>query len=137
MSTKAIRALYEARLKTWADAHAPVLKIAFENVTFTKPATGIYLRAFTLPNPTDSRFMEATDRVYMGVFQVSIVSPINTGPGAAESIVAELEALFPLNLDLTSTLKVTTISPVAAAPAIQEPDAFVIPVSFSYRATTY
>ena len=78
MSTKAIRALYEARLKTWADAHAPVLKIAFENVTFAKPATGIYLRAFTLPNPTDSRFMEATDRVYMGVFQVSIVSPINT-----------------------------------------------------------
>jgi hypothetical protein len=137
MSKKAIRALLEGRLATWAAAHSPVLPIAFENVTFVKPATGTYLRAFTMPNPTDSRYMEATDRVYMGVFQVSIVAPINTGPGAAESLVAELEALFPLNLDLTSTLKVTTITPVSAAPAIQEPDAYVIPVSFSYRATTY
>jgi hypothetical protein len=136
MSTQAIRALYEARLKTWADAHSPVLKIAFENVTFSRPATGIYLRTFTLPNPTDSDYLEATDRIYMGVFQVSIVAPINTGPGAAEAIVKELEALFPAFLSLTSTLTVQTITPVSAAPAIQEPDAYVIPVSFSYRATT-
>lgn len=137
MSTKAIRALLEARVNAWAAAHSPVLKVAFENVTFTKPASGIYLRTFTLPNPTDSRYLEATDRVYMGVFQVSIVAPINTGPGAAESLVAELEALFPLNLELTSTLRVITTTPVSAAPAIQEPDAYVVPVSFSYRATTY
>ncbi|MDM0041879.1 phage tail terminator-like protein [Variovorax sp. J22R193] len=137
MSTKACRALLEARVKTWADAHNPVLPIAFENVKFTKPASGIYLRTFTLPNPTDSRFMEATDRVYMGVFQVSIVAPLQTGPAAAEAIVTELEALFPLNLDLTSTLKVTTITPVSAAPALQEPDAYVTPASFSYQATTY
>lgn len=137
MSQKAIRALYEARLNTWAKARVPALPVAFQNAAFVKPASGPYLRAFLLPNDTDSRYLESTDRVYMGVFQVSIVAPLNGGSAVAEGIVAELEALFPLNLDLTSTLKATTTTPLSTATAIPEPDANVIPTSFSYRATTY
>lgn len=137
MSQKAIRALYEGRLNTWAKARVPALPVAFQNAAFTKPSTGSYLRAFLLPNDTDSRYLEGTDRVYMGVFQVSIVAPLNGGPAVAEGILSELDALFPAYLDLTSTLKVTTITPLSAAPAQQEPDAYVIPASFSYRATTY
>lgn len=133
MSNKAIRALLEKRLGTWAKAQSPVIPVAFQNAAFTKPS-GLYLRAFLLPNPTDTRFLESTDREYMGVFQASIVAPLNGGPSAADTVVAALEALFPKDLLLTSTLTVRVTSTPSAAPALTEPDAYVVPVSFSYQA---
>lgn len=137
MSKKAIRALLDGRLATWAAAHSPVLPVAFENVFFTRPALGTtYLRAFMLPNPTDSADVQGVHRHYYGIYQVSIVAPLNGGPGAAETIAGELAALFPTNLRLTSTLTVQVMTPASDAPAIVEPDAYVVPVSFSYRADT-
>lgn len=133
MSNKAIRALLETRLKTWADAQSPALPIAFENVPFTPPQDKTYLRAFLLPANTDSKDLKGDHRLYAGIFQVTIVVPSGAGTGAAGTIAAALGVLFPVNLRLTSTLTVQMLSPMSESKAIEEPDALAIPVTARYR----
>ena len=77
MSLQIIRTAFESRLKTWADAQG--LPIAFENRAFTAPVNNRYLRAYILPAKTNVNFLQGNDREYLGVFQVSIVQPLNAG----------------------------------------------------------
>lgn len=137
MSQKIIRKLYETRLLTWAAARSPAIEVALQNRPFT-PTTGTaYLKAYLLPADTDSDDLAGAHRHYGGVFQISVVAPINTGAGAAEGIGDELIALFPLNLQLTqSPVTVQVITPATQAPAIPGDNSYIVPVSFGYRADT-
>lgn len=143
MSQKIIRSLYESRLAAWAAARSPALPIAYQNLEFPgknpdgsqKPMPATYLRAFLLPAETDSLDLAGDHRLYQGLFQVSIVAPTDKGAGAAEQIVNELVALFPLNLRLTKDgLTVQVITPASQGPSIQESISYMVPVSFRYRA---
>jgi len=137
MSHKKARAAYEGRLKAWAAAHSPVLSVAYENAPFTPVAGETYLRANLLPAATDSATLDGAHRAYIGVFQVLVVAPLNTGPGAAETIADELAAHFVNNARLTvSGLAVQQFSPAAVALAIQTDAAYIVPVSWRYRADT-
>lgn len=137
MSNHLIRSAFETTLKTWADAQIPAIPIAFENVTFTPPATR-YLRAFLLPADTGSRDLEGRHREYLGVYQISIVLPIGNGAGPGETLVAALEALFPMTAPLTSGgLQVFITSPLSASKAPQDPDRYVIPCSLTYSVNTF
>lgn len=137
MSQKLCRQAYEARLKTWADARSPALRVAFENAAFTPIADETYLKASLLPARTDSEDLAGEHRAYRGVFQVSVYAPINKGPGAAESVADELAALFVLNARLTAgAITVQQITPASVAPALQFDSNYVVPVSFEYRADT-
>jgi hypothetical protein len=135
VSQKLIRAAYELRLKNWADARSPALSVAWENQPFTPPA-GAYLKASLLPATTTSDDLAGTLRTYRGVFQVSVVSPINVGPGAAYGIADELAALFVMNARLTNTVTVQQVTPCSIAPALQDATSYIVPVSFQYRCDT-
>lgn len=136
MSNALIRAAFETRLATWAAAQTPAIPIAYENVTFVAPATR-YLRSFLLPADTQSQTLDRAHREYLGVYQVSIVMPLNTGAGAGQALVSALDALFPPSAPLVQGgLSVVVVNPMSAASAIQEPDRYVIPVSCQYRADT-
>lgn len=134
MYTKLIRTLYEQRLATWAATKS--LTVAWQNALFTAPA-GAYLRAFLLPADTDSQDLAGAHRAYTGVFQVSIVAPAGQGSVVAETLAAELDALFPNNLLLSSgAFGVQIVSPCSAGPAIQDGTRYTLPVWFRYRADT-
>jgi len=134
MSHKIIRSLLEGRLKTWAAARSPTLRIAYQNVAFTPTASETYLRAFLLPAGTSSNDLAGAHRLYTGVFQITIVTPSGGGSGAAEGLVDELAALFPLNDLLTKTGFVTQVmTPVEPGPMQQEDTVLTLPVSFQYR----
>ncbi len=138
MSHKRVRQLLESRLATWAAARSPALLIAWENQPFTPPA-GTYLRAFLLPAQTDSQTLDGVHRLYTGVFQVSVIAPDSTGPGATEGIADEIAALFPNNLRLTiasPAFVVQLVSPMSQTQGIQTPDRYTVPVSAQYRADT-
>ena len=137
MSHKKCRQAYEDRLKTWAAARSPALLVAYENDPFT-PTTGTtYLRAFCLPAETASQDLAGAHRGYVGVFQVSVVAPINTGGGAANAIADELAALFVNNARITiSGLAVQQVSPASVAGALQDGAHYIVPVSWRYRADT-
>ncbi len=137
MSHKKARAAYEGRLATWAAARSPALLVAYQNKPFTPTADTAYLQAFILPALTDSQDVEGAHRVYQGVFQVSIVAPLNKGPGAADGIADELAALFVHNARLlVSGLYIQQITPLSVAPALQNAESYTLPCSFTYRADT-
>lgn len=135
MSNKIIRAALESRLKTWAQAQSPPIPIAYQNVAFTPPSQARYLRAFLLPAETRSEDVPGETRTYMGIFQVSICIPDGAGAGAAETILADLETLFPVALRIESAgVSINIPRPVSASPAMNEPGLFVLPASIRYRA---
>jgi hypothetical protein len=137
MSHRTIRQIYEARLAAWAAARAPVLRIAYEGVTFTPTADETYLKAYTMPAGTNSETLGGDHKAYTGVFQVSVVTPSATGTGKAEGIVDELAALFPLNGRYTKTgLTVMALTPVEPGPGIPDGNSWTVAASFQYRADT-
>lgn len=137
MSQATVRVILESRLATWAAARSPALAVSYENVPADPAVSATTLRAFLLPAPTTSEDLAGAHRAYRGVFQVSVIAPINAGPGAAVGIADELAALFALNGRYTSgSVTVQITAPAAVAPALQEPDAYIVPVSIAYRADT-
>lgn len=137
MSQKKCRQAYEARLGTWAAARGPALRVSYENVPFTPLAGETYLRCFQLPAPTVAADIEGAFRAYTGVFQVSVMAPLNAGAGAAIGIADELAAQFVNNVRITvSGLIVQQITPASIAPALQTDTTYIIPVSWQYRADT-
>ncbi|KPW78600.1 hypothetical protein ALQ64_02398 [Pseudomonas cannabina] len=108
-----------------------------ENETYS-PATGeTYLRAFTLPAVTGSNTLSGDHRVYVGVFQVNIITASGKYRTEASGIVDELAALFALNLRIPRAgLVALVMTPVAPGPGIQDENAFTIPASFQYRSDT-
>lgn len=137
MSHKIIRSMLEARLKAWAAARTPVLRIAYQNVPFTPNNGETYLRAFLMPAGTDSNDLAGAHRLYTGVFQVTIVTPTGNGPSGAETIADELAALYPLNDRLfRDGITALIMTPVEPGPELIEDTAFALPASFQYRADT-
>jgi hypothetical protein len=135
VSHATVRAILEGRLNTWATGTA--LRVAWENVPFSPAQGETYVRAFMLPAETVSQDLKGDHRRYLGVFQVSIVTPINSGPGAALALVDSLNTQFPMNGRYTSgAVTVQIVGPASPAPAIQEESNFVIPVSIRYRCDT-
>lgn len=136
MTMPRIRTLIETRLSTWAAARVPALPIAWQNKSFDPPAS-TYLRAFIIPAKTESDDLEGDHRKFTGLFQVSIVGPRDTGPGAAEAIAEEIAVLFPNALSLTiasPAFELLMISPMSVAKGIDDADRYVVPVSANYRA---
>lgn len=137
MSNKLIRSLLEKRLKDWAAARTPVIRIAYQDVPFTPNAGETYLQCFVLPAPTDSLDQQGVHRLYAGVWQVSVVKQKGSGLGTALSIEDELAALFPNNLKLSSGGFALFIrSPMGSGPAITDELNTLLPLSCDYRADT-
>lgn len=137
MSKARIRAAFEDRLTTWAAAQTPEIRIAWENIKFTPPE-GRYGRANLLPARTVSRDLSGMAREYAGVFQVSLYMPIGSGPGSADALEASLDAAFPVEDTLgDDQFRIYITSPMSAAPALEDADRYVIPVSCMYRAGEY
>nr|WP_286948257.1 phage tail terminator-like protein [Pseudomonas sp. UBA6718] len=137
MSNKLIRQLFENRLKTWAAARSPALRIAYQDAPFTPVAGETYLECFVLPADTDSQDFAGEHRLYRGVWQITIVKPKGNGLGAALGIEDELAALFPNSLMLSSgSFDLFIRSPMGAGPALVDELNTRIPVSCQYRADT-
>ena len=136
MSNKIIRAALEAKLNTWAKAQVPPIPIAWQNATFTPPTQARYLRAFLLSGETQDPAVSCDIHVYIGIFQVSICIPEGSGATGAESVVDSLIAEFPQGLIVPKPgMNVMILKTPYAAPAMNEPGLYVVPVSIRYRAT--
>ena len=139
MSDDKIKAIYEARLKAWADAND--LPVQFENERFEPPSAAlpednIYLQGFQLPASTTSADLAGAHRGYRGVFQINVVIPTGIGTGLATPIRAALADLFSTNLPLTdaSGFTVQIVGPLSSGPSLGGDTRLTIPLSFPYRA---
>lgn len=141
MSDEAIRVLYQSRVNDFAEALD--LPVQRENESFTPPsnpdpADNTYLKCLLLPAPTIDAFLEGGHRAYRGVFQVSVVTAKNIGPGAAAAIAAKLRDRFPKALVLSDEtgFEVQIMTPLTNGPGITGDIDYTLPTSFTYRADT-
>ena len=134
MSQTIIRRALEKKVATWATAAG--IPVAYENVGFVAHATA-YARVNLLPAQTLSQTLDKLHRGYSGVFQVTLVMPIGAGPAAAETLAASLAAAFPpQTVIVESGVTVYITEPMSPAPAIQDEDRYLVPVSCPYVANT-
>lgn len=115
---------------------SPTLPIAWPNVDFTPPSPPSYLEVTFLPNgSTDRYFDDGVERI--GLFQVSVVSPLKIGVVKANETAGLVAAHFPRGLRLVSGSVVVRISgsPSIAAPIVST-DRLSVPVTVAWRQTS-
>lgn len=135
MSHSKIRLLYQARLGAWAIDQG--LRVTYQNVQFDPEADETYLRAFLLPAGTDSNTLAGDQKIYTGMFQVSIVTPSGSGPTLADDLADDIAELFPLYLRLSDgDFEVIVLTPVEPGPGITDDSTYTVAASFQYRADT-
>lgn len=133
MSHLIVRSLYQQRLADWAADKG--LRVAYQGVAFEQEVDETYLAAFVMPAGTDTATLQGGDRIYTGVFQVSVVAPPGNGTGVMEGLVDELGDLFPAYLRLQrDDFEVMVLTPVEQGPVIVLDSTVTIPASFQYRA---
>ena len=112
------------------------LQIVYENIAAT-PNDEIYLKSNILPAITTSFDLDGESRIYKGVYQISVVAPINTGKSSSQQIVESIIKHFQLNLELKKgTFSLYINSVPSAYPAITDKTTYTIPISMNYRADT-
>jgi hypothetical protein len=135
MSHLTIRLLYQQRVAAWAADKG--LRVSYEGAEFIPEADETYLSCFALPAGTDANTLAGDHRVYTGVFQINVVTPVGNGTGDAEAMVDELAELFPAYLRLKQgELEVMVLTPVEPSPPILGDTTLSVSASFQYRADT-
>ena len=112
------------------------LQIVYENIEAT-PNDEIYLKSNILPAITTCVDLDGESRIYKGIYQVSVVAPINAGKSRSQQIVESIIKHFQLNIELKKSAFSLYINSVPSAyPAITDKTTYTIPISMNYRADT-
>lgn len=134
-----MRALIETRLSDFAADND--LLVAWENFAFTPqtdPSTGAplpYLKFNLLAGQTRSDDLAGQLRAWIGVAQITVFVPAGAGPAAAESLLKQLDALYPCATYINgNTLNVLIATPVTAGNGFNDEAYYAVPASFNYRA---
>ena len=126
-----IRKALETRLITWAKTRS--LPVAVENVKFIPPSTA-YLSCMLLSGQTVNTSIEYDTGKAVGVFQVDVNYPLNTGSGVIEALAKDVSDLFPdgliLPIDVTNKVRVTT--PVDVREAVQNSSHLTLSLTIYY-----
>lgn len=128
-----IAAALAARLGKWADGIS--MPVAWENVEFTPPATGIYLAAYDMPATPQTMDLSLSCRTFSGVYQINVVIPAGAGRAEAISLANKVADLFPEGGDIQGdgfTCWIT--STPAIFRGISTAVSYTVPVSLNYRA---
>lgn len=129
-----IRAAIESRLAAWVALQSPAIPVAWQNLAFTPPTVtatnSTYIRPFLMPAGRSG--MSLCDVEEAGVYQVSIYSKANVGPGAAEALAQSLCAYFAPSQYTGFRVQ---IPPYFAQGTNTDDGRYFTPVSIFYRAT--
>lgn len=110
--------------------------VAWENVPFTPPSSGVYLEADYLPADNEDFTIQGTATMRRGVYQVTIVYPIDSGSQAAEKLAAAIVEAFPNNLAIpTEQTPVYVNGEPSVFSGIRDGTAYRMPVSIAYAVT--
>ena len=121
------------RLATWAAAHNPVLTIAREGQSFTKPADGSpFVSVHMFPGDTMNVSVDGVRKRFRGEFTVNVWTKDGIGTGTGEAICQELAELFPVVPK--SMLPVSVEQPPSIKKSIQDDSGWLVfPVAIMYR----
>jgi hypothetical protein len=131
VSIQSVRAALETKL----NGITPALSTEWQNVPFT-PVTGTpYQRAFLLPATPDNPTLGDSFYRERGIFQVSLLYPIQTGPAAAEARAQLIRTAFKRGTVMTSgTVKVLIDRTPEIGQGRVDDDRWFVPVKIRWSA---
>lgn len=131
MSLALVRAALEKRLA----ALSPPIDIAFENMAF-EPVVGTpYQKANLLRASPDNAVMGSGMFEEIGIFQVTLLYPENTGPGAADARAQLVRDWFKRGMSFTEGGITTLINRTAYVhPGRSDGDRWSVPVDVRWHA---
>jgi len=118
---------------------SPVLPVQWPDQDFSKPADGRYLRVQLIANTT-TRLTISSDgpHQHMGIFQLTLVTPILTGELSARQEAGRIASWFPADLRMVfgSVMVRSTKRPSVADPYpdVRVTSDLLTPVSVEYEA---
>ncbi len=130
MSLIAVRAALETKLA----AMTPALSTASENVPFTPVAGTPFQAAYFMPSVDNPTMGDGFYRI-LGIFQVSLFYPLNTGSGTAAARTEAIKTAFKRGTTLTSgtvTVKIDRTPEISQGRV--EGDRWHIPIKISFTA---
>lgn len=95
MTQRTIRLELEAKVRAWAEAKNPIIKIAYENVDFVKPDT-TWIQMFLIPAITTNTTVDTKRKTHLGMVHFNIYTKLNIGTKESETLAQELIDLFPV-----------------------------------------
>jgi hypothetical protein len=129
MSDIAIQTAFESALNTWATANN--IPVAWENVRFSKPSSGVFVEPFIIPNANSNGNLSVSRITLRGLFQVNCWGVSGKGLRELNTLAQEIMDLFP-SMYRNGNLSVDT--PPARGRAIQDASGWtIIPVTIYYR----
>lgn len=135
MSIRSVRIALESRLQ----ALDTDFETAFENVTF-KPSNPAepYQEVRLLPNEPDNAAVGGAYYRERGIFQVTLMYPLQVGVADAETKAKAVRDHFPRGLRLTQDGTTITVDATPTiGPGFRDNDRWRIPVSVNYHAQVF
>ncbi|WP_137279226.1 phage tail terminator-like protein [Pseudomonas rhizoryzae] len=132
MSHALARQAIETKLAAWATAKG--IGVAYGVESFTPQADQPYLRAFLIPSSTSCRYLGTDALEYRGIYQISVVTPKGQPQSVPEGLIAELNAVLPLDSFLDQgKFAGQVVEALAQGPTIPENTVYTIPATLTYQ----
>jgi hypothetical protein len=127
-----IREAFETRIAAFAAAQN--LSVAWENTTFTPSPATPYLECAMLPATSANPALGVNFIRLLGIYQINVNYPEDTGPAPAEAIADALIALFPRGSMAQNDVVINIDYTPSRAKGLVSPNGFFfIPVRIRYR----
>lgn len=136
MSQAKIRNLFQTELSQYAATKN--IRVAYENVQFTPKTNETYLVSHLMPTSTDSKTLKGDHKRFLGVYQITIVTPSGTATAKADEIASDLQGIFTIYERFTDStgFTVTVMSPLNVPNGKVQNGGWIVPCYFNYRADT-
>lgn len=122
--------------KLEAVAAALNVPVAWQNVSFEPPLTGIYLEETFLPAENEDVFVQGTAAVRRGVYQVTVIYPLGKGSQAAQALADKIAEAFPNNAMIDASNKPLFVNGFADVfSGLTDDTGYRVPVSIPYMIT--
>ena len=133
MSHAMARAAIERKLFDWAKAKSPVLP-SFFSTQKGDVANPIFIRGNLLPASARAVCLQGDEITYLGLYQVTISCDPAQPIGNAETLVSEIQSLFPVDSDIgIAAFNGSITDAVDQGPTIYEDSRYNVPVTIPYR----
>jgi hypothetical protein len=134
MSQLLIRQAFEQRLA----ALSPNISTAYENAAFTPDNGTAYQQLNLLPGQPDNSTLGSGHYIEVGLFQITLCYPNNSGPKDAYTQAELIKAWFKRGTSMVDGgVTVNVIRTPAIAPPMQDTDRYKLPISIYYQADIY
>jgi hypothetical protein len=133
MSHSEIRKAFNDKVRAYGATKG--YHVVLQNAPYKPTVKEIYLKTYIMPSSAVTETLGGDHKRYMGVFQIDILIPNDTGTGDVTRILNDLQQTFPVYsyVPLDANRQVIINSPIDMADGRAKDTHFSTPVWFNYR----